>query len=374
MRLIIFSRFKVALAGHDFYTMGQMLQQVMHRLPGMTFSSSHLMRVWNWKALEGFDIPPMKGMQRCHAINIYRQNGIYVKWKQYMTSECWSTPVLLVPAHEMDAIAAWRPAEVPIGRNTTETNTMLAWVDKLEGVLNDADLHKQNMEYLRRVIRREEASFTDGPTIDTLINDLKSVSSGAPVVCLPCENKLPHDILAQYCPGADNPESPVDTLVTIPRRWEPPATTVLSPGSMLILRSYNDASVTLEGVTMIMPFLVCQAAECSSRSADLTVQWFIPNVSTIEKFGGGKKRMMPDLFGPWRPLISLAVGDAVETKLPGVIVKADQVIEIIEFDDDGAIPFKVFDALTHKHGIDVTNFTMSQTHKGNMYRAHVLMR
>ena len=40
----------------------QLMKQLMHGLPGMRFSSSDLMRVWNWKALEGFDIPPMQGM------------------------------------------------------------------------------------------------------------------------------------------------------------------------------------------------------------------------------------------------------------------------------------------------------------------------
>ena len=82
-----FSRVKVALAGHDYYTMQQMIALLTQGLPGFRFSCSHLVRVWNWKGLGRFDIPPMKGMARCHAISLFRQNGIYVKWKQYMTSE-----------------------------------------------------------------------------------------------------------------------------------------------------------------------------------------------------------------------------------------------------------------------------------------------
>ena len=70
----------------------------------------------------------------------------------------------------------------------------------------------------------------------------------------------------------------------------------------------------------------------------------------------------------------MALGDAIDTKLPGVLVPVDKVWDIFEFDDDGYIPFAVFDILRYKHGVDVTAISMSQTHRGNMYRAHVLMR
>ena len=55
----------------------------------------------------------------------------------------------------------------------------------------------------------------------------------------------------------------------------------------------------------------------------MIVQWLIPNLSAVEKFGGGEKRKIVDLFGTWRGLASVALEDAIHTKLPGVLVPAD---------------------------------------------------
>ena len=65
------------------------------------------------EGLEAFDIPPIVHLNRVHAVNFYRPNGSGVKWKQYMTSENWSAPVLLIPPHEIREIAAWRPLVTP---------------------------------------------------------------------------------------------------------------------------------------------------------------------------------------------------------------------------------------------------------------------
>ena len=70
----------------------------------------------------------------------------------------------------------------------------------------------------------------------------------------------------------------------------------------------------------------------------------------------------------------MTLDEAIKTRLPSVLVPIDKALEIFDFDDDGYIPFVVFDMLLSKHGIDVTAISMSQTHRGNMYRAHALMR
>ena len=44
----------------------------------------------------------------------------------------------------------------------------------------------------------------------------------------------------------------------------------------------------------------------------------------------------------------------------------------VELDSDSQIPFSVFDALRTMHRIDVSAISMSLTHRGNLYRAHVL--
>ena len=77
-------------------------------------------------------------MARVHAICIFRHNGIWVKWKQYLTSEEWSRPVMLVPQHEMAAVAAFRPELIPQGYTGEKKKQTLAWLDKLEIMLHDA--------------------------------------------------------------------------------------------------------------------------------------------------------------------------------------------------------------------------------------------
>ena len=73
------------------------------------------------------------------------------------------------------------------------------------------------------------------------------------------------------------------------------------------------------------------------------------------------------------PFANLDMGDAAATNLPQVIVNNDDILEIFDLDADGRIPFTILDDLRKKHGIDVTSLSMSQTHFGNIYRAHVLM-
>ena len=78
----------------------------------------------------------------------------------------------------------------------------------------------------------------------------------------------------------------------------------------------------------------------------MILQWMIPEMSAVEKVGGGKRKKILDLFGKWRGLESVTLDEAIN-------------LEIFDFDDEGYIPFAVFDMLRSKHGIDVTAISMS---------------
>ena len=131
-----FSRHRVALRGHDYFTRIEMFEILRNRLPVLDLTHCHLSRIWNCKALQRFDLPPLVGMARVHAICIFRYNGIWVKWKQYLTSEEWSRPVMLVPQHEMAAVAAFRPELIPQGYTGKKKKPKLAWLN-LEIMLPD---------------------------------------------------------------------------------------------------------------------------------------------------------------------------------------------------------------------------------------------
>jgi len=44
-----------------------------------------------------------------------------------------------------------------------------------------------------------------------------------------------------------------------------------------------------------------------------------------------------------------------------------------ELSEAETLPYDVFDALRTLHNIDVTGFTFSMTHKGNLYRSYALL-
>ncbi len=55
----------------------------------------------------GPGLPDMTRLSRIHVLNFFRDGGIWVKWKQYMTSDTWSAPVLLIPESDIPNVAKW---------------------------------------------------------------------------------------------------------------------------------------------------------------------------------------------------------------------------------------------------------------------------
>ena len=56
------------------------------------------------------------------------------------------------------------------------------------------------------------------------------------------------------------------------------------------------------------------------------------------------------------------------------MVALSQILECnFDLNDAGALPYDVFDALRTLHGIDITGFSTSMTHKGNVYRSYALL-
>ena len=80
-----------------------------------------------------------------------------------------------------------------------------------------------------------------------------------------------------------------------------------------------------------------------------------------------------DMFGPWGQYDQLNLETAACYSVPSVRVPRDDVMLMnVELDSDSQIPFSAFDALRTMHSIDVSAISMSLTHRGNIYRAHVL--
>ena len=84
---------------------------------------------------------------------------------------------------------------------------------------------------------------------------------------------------------------------------------------------------------------------------------------------------MIDIFGPWEQYDELKLETASSASVPSVRVSRDDILLMnVELDGDSKIPFAAFDALRNTHAIDVSAISLSLTHRGNLYRAHVLQQ
>ena len=351
------------------------MQLLVDGLHNFKFTWSHLHTVWNWKGLESFDIPPLVHLHRVHAVNFFRSNGIWVKWKQYMTSEEWSTPVLLIPPHEMQSIAAWRPQVTPHQYSDKDQRGKITWLEKFEAQLHDAsgipDHVRADIRHLKDVIAGKVSMYQTGPPLDGIIDDLVRASSGDVYRPMVVADQLPPDTLAQYFAGADHPEAPVDTLISVPKRWEPPVTKVLMVGAMILCKS-GLSSIRRSGSYLKMPFLMAMVVDCVPTDPDVTVQYWVPPVAPVSRVGGGKKKMVVDLFGDWAPFDTLMISEAELVDFPDITVQKADILEVITLTGLGTIPYTALDKLRLEHAIDVTGISLSQTHLGHLYRAHVL--
>ena len=222
-----FSRLKTALRGRDFMTRTELIQVFMGQLRGFSFDAFHLNKIWKWKdGMPLFGWEQMKYMHRVHVINIYRAaDGIYVKWKQYLTSEQWSKPVLILPRHLFAAVRGWCPVLLEQAFGGSDATSKNLWLDKLEVALADSVLHdkyKRDIDDLRRVIRMESPEANNsGPNITQMIADIHTVAAGrGPTVIMHCQHELPRDNEVLLFPGGDHLEMPADALVSRNQPWE----------------------------------------------------------------------------------------------------------------------------------------------------------
>ena len=371
-----FSRLGVSLQGHDYMTWDQMFQTIKDALTSFEIDTSHVTHVWNWKMLKN-EMPSFSRLRSVHAINIFRQGGVWIKWKQYMTDEAWSRPICLVPAHMIPHIAAIRPERIPQTFGA-KRGKMLAWANKFEAFLADAhssnDRRSNDVNWFRAVVNGEIPTFTAGPSLDDIVQDLL-VLGGVPGARAAGRDapKLPEDQLVQLFPGADHGSMPVDMLVQVtgrhaPRQEAPP--NVVCPGSLLICRAPE--GTTCYGDRLM--FLVGSALPDTEKpDGRVLVAWWVPPLAPAVTFKPGKKKRVLDHFGSWKPLEALSISDAKDINLPPVLVNhADVMLANVEL-DDGKVPFSALDILRSDFFIDMTALSVSRTQDGNNYRQWALM-
>ena len=134
--------------------------------------------------------------------------------------------------------------------------------------------------------------------------------------------------------------------------------------------------IDIAGTTSTVPFSLGMAVvgdEADANDDYIMVAWWIPGTNPAATMRAGKKAKVMDIFGSWEQYDELKAGAAAAVTVPGVRVPiADVLLMNVELDADSQIPFPVFDELRTSHDIDVSRISLSMTHRGNLYRAHVL--
>jgi len=374
-----FSRLRVAIAGRDYYTVAGLMKLIVDGLPGFNVRHSHLHTVWGWKDMEDdLDLPVIIGLRRVHTVNFFTHQGaVFVKWKHYMTSTLWSRPVLMIPQSRVPQVARWRP---PVrARHFEHRARMDAWIDKFETNLayshDSYTKHKPELDILRQTINGELPEYVDGPDIELIISDIVRFGQAtSSEILVPVA--LPHDAIVQLFPGGDLPETGVDALVEIPGVWQPTvADDILGPGSMVICRPTSTMSIG--GTTYTVPFSLGAAIPGSDADASdcIVVAWWVPGASPSASLRPGKKAKVINLFRPWVHYDELKLGAASSASVPSMVVpRSDVLLMNVVLDADSQIPFSAFDALRTEYAIDVSALSLSLTHRGNIYRAHVLQK
>jgi hypothetical protein len=376
-----FSRLSVILKGRDYFTVVGMLRIVAQYLRTCEFLPDHLDQVWDWhgqKKRRWFR--KVTGLARVHAYRIYRSNGIYMEWKQWMTDEQWSKPVLLVPADKIATVAAWHPDTCPMAFK--KPDRMHEWLNKLQLWCASQQGEKfanvgPSFEWLHQVVDHKAPGYAPCSSVEKILSDVRALprrigkqpTSGAAY-------NIDRQICLMY-PGADVPRVPAADLVHIeqvthkadgqPIREQ---SNRITHGSLVVTRVPIDCKV--RGYPI--PFLVGQALdELITGSGKFLVAWFAPPLAPAMTMRPGKRTHILDIFGSWCTTDHMSVPHLRESNFPDPWIAVDDVLEAnIEFAEDDTLPYWVFDALRLKHGIDVTGINFSRTHRGQLYECYAL--
>ena len=304
-----------------------------------------------------------------------------MQWKQWCTDEQWCRPVLLVPEEDMQLLASFRPPCLDM--EFSGAQTILDWINRCEvwcssqpvGKYKDLDAEFQ---WLRGIVHHQvPGEYSPGTTVDTLLRDLKALPHSRPQGPR-APGSFQNDTITQLFPGADIPSIPAENLVKIDGvthtvGGRPIRSNVIYPGSLLLVRVPDDTQVHGTPVR----FLVAVAMETNarmSRDQRTVVVWYVPDVAPVENFRGGGRKKILDIFGPWASIHNLTVPQLRKCCLPQPVVALSQILECnFDLSDAGTLPYDVFDALRTQHDIDVTGFSSSMTHKGNLYRNYALL-
>lgn len=293
--------------------------------------------------------------------------GIFARWKQWMSDEHFSQPIHLLDWTKTLQLAQHRPPLVQQTFGAAEA-PMRTWIERFALHVETCDgpgVLCQELAWLRRAASHQEDSLKTPISLDQIVSDIQHIGANRQVMRPIADARFPVDVLVQLFPGHDF-RLPVETLIGVqgslqqqlPARESPPCV----EGSLVIIRGSGPTAFFMGTVASLL------------KGGQALVQWMAPRKSKEASGGGGRKRMVADVYGSWQAADNLTLADLSELQLPSPIIEPSQVLMwAFELEEGGVIPFSVFDELFSKHKVDCTGFSISMTARGNLYRAHRLM-
>ena len=366
-----FSRLCACLKGRSYYTIQQLFDIVQANMTKQEVSWSHLPFTWDWAELRKLIGVETKSLRNTHDYEVFRaHNGIFIRWKQWLTCETFSKPVHLLTTEQMRNIGRLRPAVIPNSFSDSDNALISSWLDKLQAHLaasNASDQRGPEIAWLRRVLTQSEASVQSHAhlSIDTIISDLLDIAHNRPAKRpRGTPDELPCDIITSMYPGSDVTGLPVDGLVNVIGgvQEQSDGQTPCKPGDLLI--------VGPQGGSTALPFNLGVLVDIVGDKG--LVQWMIPGESREANFRPGRRKDVRDIFGPWHAADSVPLANL--PPLPPALIEPKTVLVWgFEFDESNLLPFSLFDQILG-FDIDVTALSISSTARGNLYRVHRQLR
>ena len=299
-----FSLLRQSLMGHDYFTLDDLWNHVRSALAsGDNVHTAHVCQTWAFTQL-GTDarLPKIHchDLPRIHVFNVFRSvSGMWIKWKQFMTDDVWSLPVLLIGARRIRQVAVLRPANVDARFN--RLSEMQSWSRKLEETLVDQLPTKRNLkagiDWFRQVITHTHPQYNGDQClpleqiITTLVRIGTGTFSNSLAICDAGDHQS--DILVQHFPGADVPVVPVDGLLRFDGAIQAPSPPRCLMNNNLVICTPQNASIK----SMPLLFSMGRVISCpTDKSPELLLSWWVPPLNPVVDHKTALKRKIVDLF------------------------------------------------------------------------------
>ena len=132
-----FSRLIVSLKGRSYLTLGDMASVSQEALKGFSINWNHHGSSFDWtwvRQIFGFEFHRYRNV---HALRLeVDDSGLWIKWKQYVSDQSWSRPILLADHDKLPLLERASPPVIQHAFDEKEQAKYLNFLDKLDTYLN----------------------------------------------------------------------------------------------------------------------------------------------------------------------------------------------------------------------------------------------